>query len=365
MEDKDKDISLLPEEMRRAEEKERQRKEKAVTEIKLHVPEGGKNGAGWTQPLETKTKFSFWDKLFGTAEERRKKAEAKKRILEEREKKEKIENQKKEEARQQKEREKQGVRREEPTGVNIAERLREEAVRRAEEEAKIRERIERNKREEEKRKELKKATVIKPKPRPVEHEAEPPIPGMKVSLIPEDIANPPEERFRHGFLTFVLVIAFSILVIAAGFLWMVWQESKVTNETANLGGKIAALDQEIKKYDGIKAESQELQKEIKLVKDLLDKHVYWTKFFDLLEQNTVVGVYYLSLAADIEGGVVLSATADSYSSIAAQLVAFREAVDFVKEAIVSSAVAQEGEEGQISGVNFNIDLKLVDGVFKK
>ncbi|RKX90929.1 MAG: hypothetical protein DRP84_12380 [Spirochaetes bacterium] len=231
------------------------------------------------------------------------------------------------------------------------------------EEKKKREKIEQKKKTKEKELPIKKDKIEPVKL--AEHQAKEVEAGMRVSLIPEEFINPPEDRYAHSLLVFIFSILFTVLIIGAVYLWMVWQESKVTAETVNIDDQIVAVDKKIKDYNEIKQNAQELQNKIGAAEGLLNKHIYWTKFFDLLEQNTVQGIYYVSIAADTEGGIILSAIAEDYTTIARQLVAFNEATDFVNQAKVSSAVAQTGEEGQISGVSFNIDLQLTNNVFIK
>lgn len=373
--DSEKDISLLPEEMRKKEEKVLKSGKEEEEKIKLYIPpEEEKESAKWAKPLERKKRaFSLWQKIVSTKEERKeKKLEKERRAIEKlKEKQQKMEKEKRQKEEREREKQKKLLEKRGERERRKKTEKREQKIKEAESEGRE------NRVPREEGQEKRGDAAISPPPKiPVAKEKKPKIfqkehkaaevePGITVSLIPEEFSNPPELRFNRSLLVFIFSVLLTVLAVGAVYLWMIWQESKVTSRTFNIDDEIASVDKQINNYEDIKEEAQELQQRVELVKGLLDKHAYWTKFFDFLERNTVEGVYYSAIAANREGGIVLSAAANNYISIARQLAAFKEVNGLVVGAVVNSAVAQRGEKGMILGVNFNIDLKLAESIFTK
>lgn len=128
--------------------------------------------------------------------------------------------------------------------------------------------------------------------------------------------------------------------------------------------EIIALDEEIAGLEKIKIAAQDLQQQFRTISDLLAKHVYWTKFFELLEKNTVSDVSYTNFAMAGRQELVISARGRDYKSVARQLLAFQQAKDFVKSVRIDSASAEiDPQKGLYQGVKFNVSLEFLPDVF--
>lgn len=189
--------------------------------------------------------------------------------------------------------------------------------------------------------------------------------GVRVSLAPEEMLVPLKVRFSKSLLFFIIIQALVLLLMLLAYSWMVWQDSQVNIETRNIAQQLEGIKKEIAETEKSVVPAKELQQQINLLADFLDKHLYWTNFFSLLEKNTVSGVYYNSLAADASGGITLSAVADSYTSLARQLTSFEETPELAEKVMISSVAADTGEDRQIKGINFDISLTLNKQLFLK
>ncbi len=345
-EDKDKKISLLPGEMRKREEEQLKKKKTKEEGLSFHIPEDEKVS-------ETKSKKSFWQKFFGLSNEKK---EEKKRKKEE--KKARGEARKAEEKRRREEKERQErAKRELKKKEKMEAKKRQKNIRAAQKKTAKNSNKGFSEEQESQKSEIDVSPDVSAHDRKVEK-----VPsGMRVSLIPEEMRAPVEEEFPKRILVFVLALLFAVFVILGVYLWMVWQLSLVASEEVNIESELSAVNEDIADYEERIEEEQMLQKRINIFGELLDSHVYWTKFFRQLEDNTVEGIYYTSIAADAGGSLVLSALGDNYSAVARQLVAFREASDFISSVRVNSAVSG-AEEGM---VNFDININLAPGVFTK
>ena len=189
---------------------------------------------------------------------------------------------------------------------------------------------------------------------------------LDVNLIPEELAGDPSLELSRKLFSGGLIIFIFIVLIAVGYLGIAWYQLKITREIEEARVEIVGLDQEIAKYDQDKKDALELQRHLKLVSQLLESHVYWTKFFSLLEKYTVSDVYYTDFSMAGTDKLVISAVGRDYESVAQQIVAFQQAADFVKSVKIDAATAEiDGESGVYTGVSFDINLEFLPEVFLK
>lgn len=134
-------------------------------------------------------------------------------------------------------------------------------------------------------------------------------------------------------------------------------ENKVeyAKEIAELKVRIAEADKEIKNIEIFGSK-------IRLVKDVLDSHVYWNNFFSWLEKNTLPNVYYSSFSGDLGGVYNLYAKTDDYDSLYSQILHFKNNPD-VLEVRTESASRTTNEKTGESLVNFGLNIKINPKIF--
>jgi len=190
--------------------------------------------------------------------------------------------------------------------------------------------------------------------------------GLDVNLIPVELAHEPELDVKRRLFIGGLAIFVSAIIVVGIYLGMTWYQVRITYEIKQLEAKITALDADIERLDKDKKEALDLQERLALIRNLIDQHTYWTKFFELLEKNTVRDVYYTNFAMAGTDSVTIAAVGKDYRSVAEQLVAFEQAKDFIKDVRIDSASSEiDGQSGLSLGVTFNINLEFVPGVFNK
>jgi len=189
---------------------------------------------------------------------------------------------------------------------------------------------------------------------------------LDVNLIPEDLAKKPELDFSKRLFTSGVIIFVFILLIAGGYLGISYYQFKITRQIKGLEVEIVALNQQISKHEETRLAALELQERLGVIHQLLEDHVYWTEFFDLLEGYTINEVYYTNFSMAGRDKLSISAIGKDYNSVAKQLVAFQDATDFVKSVRIDAASAEVSQEdGSYSGVSFNINLEFLPDVFLK
>jgi len=159
-------------------------------------------------------------------------------------------------------------------------------------------------------------------------------------------------------LFFAIILSTVILGLIYGF--VLYQEQKIIAEQNTRKQMISEVEKKIVAFSELNKNIRTLGQEIKLVQDTLNKHIYWTNFFALLEKYTVADVYYSGLAVGTNGGLTLSATTMSYDSVAKQLKVFEsaEAGEFVTDASITSA--RQDKDGAVS---FQVILTLNQSLF--
>ncbi|MDD2807448.1 MAG: hypothetical protein PHW95_02945 [Patescibacteria group bacterium] len=187
---------------------------------------------------------------------------------------------------------------------------------------------------------------------------------LDVNLIPADLAKRPDLELKSKAIKSGVAIFITILLIISTYLGITWYQLKIAQEIKNIEGQIKDYDSKIAAKENEKTSALDLQQRLILVKQLFDGHVYWTRFFDLLEKYTSSEVYYTNFSMVGQDKLVISAVGMDYQSVARQLVAFENATDFVKSVRIDSASAKiDSADGKFAGVNFNINLEFVPGVF--
>ncbi|MAF13487.1 MAG: hypothetical protein CMI53_01165 [Parcubacteria group bacterium] len=195
---------------------------------------------------------------------------------------------------------------------------------------------------------------------------------IDVNLIPADLSRRQVLELPNKLFSSGLGIFISILVVVVGYLGIIWYQLRIEQQIEDQLLQVSGITEQIASYENNKIAALELQQNLKAIKQLLDKHVYWTQFFAMLEKYTISEVYYTNFSMAGTEGLVLSAVGRDYQSVAQQLVAFQQADDFIKTVSIDAASANAAVDDETatgpnaySGVSFSINLEFIDGVFIK
>ena len=121
--------------------------------------------------------------------------------------------------------------------------------------------------------------------------------------------------------------------------------------------EISEIENDLLGFVDLNEEIKELGQQIILVYNALNKHIYWTNFFTLLEQYTLANVHYNGFSAGSGGSLILNAVGDDFNAVAKQLKILEQSENFVTEVSISSAALSE------EGVEFSIVLNLDPHLF--
>lgn len=181
---------------------------------------------------------------------------------------------------------------------------------------------------------------------------------IEISLMPGKAIVIPR-IIRSRFLIFIATLVTVLTIAFVIWLYTNWHFEKIGAEVERIKGEIQLLTGKSSFYFETRDKIAGLEEKARKVESILNNHIYWTKFFKLLEAYTIPDIYYGDFSADTSGMIHLNATARNLLSAARQYIAFSEASDFVKE------VKASGVKKIPNGISLSFDLVLVDGVFKK
>ena len=182
--------------------------------------------------------------------------------------------------------------------------------------------------------------------------------SLDISLMPKKSAIIPR-IIRSRLL--ILITSFVIIIPAFVLVWLYtnYHFEKMRNEVMVVEREMQFLKAKSEPLLKIRDEIMNLEVQSARTEKILKDHIYWTKFFSLLETYTVPDVYFGDFTADTSGVVRLDVVGRDLISIARQIIAFSQARDFVKEVTASNV-------GKISkGITASFSLVLEDKVFKK
>ena len=189
---------------------------------------------------------------------------------------------------------------------------------------------------------------------------------IDVNLIPYELSSHPELEVPKKLFTVGVTAFVALLLVAVAYLGITWYQLRIAREIRNLEQEIVELNDAIKNFEQQRRAALSLQDRLRLVRELLNNHIYWTKFFAMLEKYTLPEVYFTSFAMSGTEDLTLSAETDGYRSVARQLVVLQQAPDFVEKVDINSAAANYSfETGELRSVAFTISLKLQPDVFRQ
>lgn len=180
-----------------------------------------------------------------------------------------------------------------------------------------------------------------------------------VDLIPQ-AAKMRSWRQINGLLSLAGVA--SLIIIGVFYGALVLQEQAIIKEQKLQQTAMLEVEKKVLNFNDLNKNIKVLGEEINLVQEALNKHIYWTKFFTLLEKYTLPEVYYSGLSAGNNGALTLGATTNNYEAVARQLKVLQseEAKEFVTSVSISGARKDNNDVGFSINLVLNPDLFYYD-----
>jgi Tfp pilus assembly protein PilN len=193
--------------------------------------------------------------------------------------------------------------------------------------------------------------------------------GSLVNLIPSEFRQSIDPRSK--LLGLGLTVLGCVVVLGGTFALLTFYRTSILEKIQKLRAERATVEQSISQLRPRQREALATNNRLKIISSLLDQHIYWTKFFEKLEQYTIDDVYFTgTLSGSLDGQMTLSAVGSSYTSPARQLLVLEKASDFVTNVAITSASAVQNSSANLppgsvaaSEVSFSITITLVPDIF--
>ncbi|HNW09554.1 MAG TPA: hypothetical protein PK619_02090 [bacterium] len=189
--------------------------------------------------------------------------------------------------------------------------------------------------------------------------------GFDINLIPEELVSIKYYSIRWQVFIIFLAVTLPCLVIYGFYFIINGEQAKINNKINAYHQELTTMREDLSVYKEKQNQNIGLQRKLLALSWVLKEKIYWSNFFNLLEKHTLDGVYYRTLAADTSGDFVLPAVADSYQTMAEQIVALEQAPDFVKTVKVDGARLMSSAKAGVVGVMFDLKISLSDDILKK
>lgn len=200
-----------------------------------------------------------------------------------------------------------------------------------------------------------------------EREVEIPVKTLAINLIPQDLVQHPELYIGKKIILLFIAAFVSAAFVFGWYEFIQWRSRDIADQNNKIQAEIDTIKTEMLQYDRERKEVEALIAGLSSMEDLLNRHVYWTRVFEQLQNYTIDDVYFTNFAASRDGTLRLSAIGRDYISVARQLVVFQNARNFVSKVEINSASARTDKDSEgkpvITGTSFDVMIELVPEIF--
>lgn len=210
-----------------------------------------------------------------------------------------------------------------------------------------------------------------PVPPPKPPTPKPPLPPqeekgsdtLRVSLITSGSgAGMSELSLRRQIKTFALIGALGIVLDGLIYGGLVYYRSVVERRNAQAEQSVRDMDAQIAARETALASVRDFQGLVKTAAVVLQNHAHWTQVLKLMEERALPNVQFGGLAGADTGTLSFEVRASDYSTLAKQIIAFREDPR-VKKVTVGTASADFAENNLLKGARTSMTLMIDPSIF--
>ncbi len=180
-----------------------------------------------------------------------------------------------------------------------------------------------------------------------------------VSLLPQELRPKDGEVETKLIITIIAAVVFASAVVGAGLYIVNILKIGAETELAKVMEQTNAYNNQVAQKMKIKEQGTALQDSIARLQSLLDRHVYWTKWFAVLEKTTHASVQWTKFTYNTKDRIVdLEGMGDSFLAVAEQTVAWRTTPQI--EAVVITGAARSDTQDEQSPLLFKAHITIKD-----
>lgn len=170
-------------------------------------------------------------------------------------------------------------------------------------------------------------------------------------------------NWKKSSSIFIVLLLVDFLILFGSYQALTFWQASRQNEIDQMKAITKNLDQKVAAAETNLGDIKMLQKKLDLAKGLLENHIYWTNFFDFIEQNTLADVMYSGgFSGNIDGKYSFSGETKDFRYLAGQIYQLR------KNGNVIMAVSDGGSVGSqdlANPLSFKLDLTINPSIFLK
>ncbi len=173
----------------------------------------------------------------------------------------------------------------------------------------------------------------------------------------------PDLRTRALILVLALVI--ETIVVGGVNFYLMRDAAKKKTEAAELSKQTVVIAKQAADLEKSLSDSLLFDRQVSAVKDGLDRHIYWTKMFDILAKGSLSNVVFQNFSGDTDASMVtIEALGKSYQDVAEQIVAFKNN-PLVAQLRTSAVSVRESQGGTFAGVHLTMFIKFKPEAWQK
>ncbi len=186
--------------------------------------------------------------------------------------------------------------------------------------------------------------------------------ALTANLVKGEITNFVSWKSQIRILIISTVLA--CLVVGLFYGTLLYQERNINKQRKITEQEIRKLDLNIEKSEKEIDKIKIFNRKLTFTRLLLDKHIYWSNFFDFLEKNIITNAYITgAFSSGIDGKYSFPITAKKLSDITNQIRVL-STNEYVSDVKVESAQKTSNKEGG-DGVDFILEISLKPEIFYK
>lgn len=156
---------------------------------------------------------------------------------------------------------------------------------------------------------------------------------------------------------FVRILPAIVIIVGTYFITQFYSstiKAKTEALVSQLSTTVKISDEDIARLE---KNASGLEKKVSIMRNIFDRHIYWTRLLDFLEQSFIAEVYIKSLTAENSGNLIIEAQTDSFTSVAKQYLVLQNNKN-IKEVSITGA----DKSGDDDRVTFSIRLRIWPGI---
>ncbi len=187
---------------------------------------------------------------------------------------------------------------------------------------------------------------------------------LEVNLVKDEVGV--DFDWSKHLLSLFLVVFVAGLLVTEIYFGLDWWQKQEEERTVTLNAEYQDTISKVKNISNNSKDFSTFKDKLTLTQQMAETHIYWTKFFDWLEKNTLNSVTYSGgFVGDVSGDYALSVTAKTFSDISWQVKAFKDSplVESISVDSGASGVSDPKATSTASQVSFSMKLKVKPQIF--